>query len=105
MFKARFNFRRLLFSIGFAACTLPALSLAGDRQEPTKPQNHHARFDRIVAGIRADGSIPGIAAIGFRDRQLWMSSQGVRRLGSVDAVRASEMRSTAGSEASLTARA
>jgi D-alanyl-D-alanine carboxypeptidase len=86
MFKARFNVRRLVLSIGFAAFALPALSLAGDRQASAKA-HRHAEFDRIVAGVRADGSIPGIAAIGLRDRQLWISSQGVRRLGSVDAVR------------------
>jgi D-alanyl-D-alanine carboxypeptidase len=90
MFKARFRFRRLLLSIGLVAFSLPALSLAGDRQESAQAARPHAEFDRIVAGIRADGGIPGIVAMGLRDRQLWISSQGVRRLGSVDIVRASD---------------
>jgi CubicO group peptidase (beta-lactamase class C family) len=78
-------FRPLLLALSLLLGILPAFAQTAPATART--QSSSPEFDRLVAAVRADGSMPGIAALGFRDGRLWASAQGVRRLGSVDNVR------------------
>ena len=82
---ARYPFRRLLLALSLLVGTIPVF--AQSAPATAKVQTGRPEFDRLVAAVRADGSMPGIAALGFRDGQWWASAQGVRRLGSVDKIR------------------